>query len=33
VNLHPPAHHPLDAHYNSCLDEPQPELIFNFTLD
>ncbi len=23
VNQHPPAHHPLDAHYNSVVDEPQ----------
>ncbi len=23
VNQHPPAHHPLDAHYDSDVDEPQ----------
>ncbi len=22
VNQHPPAHHPLDAHYDSVVDEP-----------
>jgi hypothetical protein len=22
VNQHPPAHHPLDAHYHSVVDEP-----------
>jgi hypothetical protein len=32
VNQHPPAHHPVDAHYYSVVDEPQTELIFGFTL-
>jgi hypothetical protein len=32
INQHPPAHHPLDACYNSVVDQPQLELIFDFTL-
>jgi hypothetical protein len=24
MNQHPPVHHPLDTHYYSVVDEPQP---------
>jgi hypothetical protein len=32
LNQHPQAHHPMDAHYYSIVDEPPTELIFGFIL-